>query len=353
MSAKQWIETELLPGERILWSRSSGQLVSRRACSQFFGVLIWSLSCVCVFVAFAGRVSDVLAPSVTPYVFCLLVLVLGWRSMRYVYRVVSDSLWSFDALTNYRMIRAERHEGEYCLWSLPLVAITPELEQGYAVLHLASPYTYMWKDKMVVASGKDATRFLALFQEARVASVELPKPEPLGQTHSLLPEGELLYGTGEQLSWPREELGWRRWLLFWAIWSGTVLFTAWQNPPTDCTWVPWCVCGLVFVLSLGLLMVIHHQYCQYKEEWLPIVVGAENVYGKEFSPLSLSQCYPLMKVLSPDGTASFFFTEPHDYRDSCDRLSWVRNHTDIGRLLYMLGLATASQQTLDTQPNEQ
>lgn len=348
MSAKKWIEHELLPGERILWSRSSARLLSHRACSQFFGDLIWSLFCVVVFAAFAGRVSDVLAPAVTPYVFCLLVLVLGWRAMRYVYRVVADSLWSFDVLTNYRMIRAERHAGEYCLWSLPLVAITPEQEQGIVVLHLAAPYTYMWKDKMVVASGKDATSFLAEFQQARVASVELPVPEPLAQAHSLLLQGEQLYGVGEQLSWPREEPGWRRWLLFWAIWCGTVLVTAWQNPPTDCTWVPWCVCGLVFVLALGLLVAVHRQYCQYKEEWLPIVVGSENVYSEAFAPHPLSQCYPLMKVLSPDGTASFYFTEPHDCRDLCGRLSWVRNHTAVGRLLYMLAL----KQTFDAKTNE-
>ncbi len=353
MSAKTWIEAELLPGEHILWSQDSNQLFSARAGKQFFGALCWGMFCYfCVFCAFAAMVSGVLAPGLTPYVFCMLVVVLFWRSIRFIYGVVADSLWQCDVLTNYRVIRAERNRGEYCLWSLPLSAVTAESVQGKAVLHLASPYTYMWKDKMVFATGEAATCFLDIFQAARADRPQLSVPEPLAQPHDLLPEGEKLYGAGEQLQLgDKDESGLRRWLLFWAIWSGSVLVVGWQNPPADCTWVPWCVCGLVFVLSLTLLVLGHYAIRQYREVWLPFVVGAENVYGKEFSPYSTTQCYPLEKVLHADGTASFFFTEPTDYRD-LGYLTCVRNHAEIGNLLYRLGLAAALKQAFDTQADK-
>ena len=352
MNAKKWIETELLPGESILWERSLAQLSFIRFCKHFFGALSWGMFCFCVFCAFGGQVSDVLAPSVTPYVFCLLVVVLLWRAIRYLYCEMTDSLWRFEVLTNYRIIRAERFRGEYLLWSLPLVAVTAEWEQGKAVLHMDSPYTYEGKDKMLVATGKAASSFLEAFRAVRAEMVSLPVPEPLAQSHDLLPDGESLYGVGERLEEPREDLGWWRWLLFWAIWSGAVLVTAWQNPPADGTWVQWGVCGLVLVLSLTLLVLVHRAQWQYKEVWLPFVVGAENVYGKELNPHAAAQYYPLEKILHSDGTASFFFTEPCDYRDLLG-LQRVRNHADVGRLLYMLGLTSVLKQTLDTQPHEQ
>lgn len=353
MSARKWIEQELLPGEQILWSHSSNQLFSARAGKQFFGALCWGMFCFfCVFCSFATMVSGVLAPGLTPYVFCMLVVVLLWRAIRYVYGMVADSLWQCDVLTNYRVIRAERDRGEQCLWSLPLGAVRAEAVQGKAVLHLASPYTYMWKDKMVIATGTAATHFQDLFQATRADSPQLTVPEQLAQPHDLLPEGEMLYGAGAQLPpGERKESGYRRWLLFWAIWSGSVLVAGWQNPPAECTWVPWCVCGVVFALSLTLLVLVHRAHCQYREVWLPFVIGAENVYGKEFSPLPIAQCYPLEKVLHTDGTASFFFAEPTDYRD-CGYLACVRNHTEIGHLLYRLGLAKALQQALDTQADK-
>lgn len=108
---------------------------------------------------------------------------------------------------------------------------------------------------------------------------------------------------------------------------------------------------MVFALSLTLLVLVHRAHCQYREVWLPFVIGAENVYGKEFSPHPIAQCYPLEKVQHTDGTASFFFTEPTDYRD-CGYLACVRNHTEIGHLLYRLGLAKALQQALDTQADK-
>ncbi len=346
MSARKWIEQELLPGEQILWSHSSNQLFSARAGKQFFGALCWGMFCFfCVFCSFATMVSGVLAPGLAPYVFCMLVVLLLWRSIRYIYGVVSDSLWQCDVLTNYRVIRAERNRGELCLWSLPLGAVTAESVQGKVVLHLTTPYTYMWKDAMVFASGEDATHFLDLFHATRADRPQLSVPEPLEQPHDLLPDGEKFYGAGEQLQpGEKDDPGLRRWLLFWAIWSGSVLVAGWLNPPADCTWVPWCVCGVVFVLSLTLLVLGHRAHSQYQEVWLPFVVGAENVYGKEFSPLPTPQCYPLEKVLHTDGTASFFFTEPTDYRD-CGYLACVRNHAEIGHLLYRVG-----QMLMDISP---
>lgn len=341
MTVKQFVQQELMPGERLLWQRRV-----RWSLYDWYGLLgeaTWPLFCFVAAVAFLMKISDVLAPLLTPFAFTILVCILIWKVLCSVCGCMR--CWRRDVLTNYRIIRVDWYKRQLYVQSIPLSVLLPEVEQGRLVFHLPSPYTWNRKNTVILGRRKDCEHLLGLIRQSTHA--EAPSlPEPITATHPWPDADEQLYCESVYLSHHRyEELAYV-WGLLWGVWSGGSLFIGLLSLPAEATWLTWCICCGVLALSGYVLVSEWRMRRAYREEWSRCAVGSQYLHREGAVALPIQQCYPHIKVQHADGTASFCFKEPDDYRDG-PTLSHVKHATRIQYLLHTLASAAYNSDEKD------
>lgn len=318
------LHNNLLPGEQILcqyeqprgwywWRRWFGDIFDR-ALPLFFLVTVPLLLC-CV----------PLAPELLGFWLLVAFGLMVGCVVRYVRHRMQE--YATLTLTSLRVIVRARESGMTMVWSYPL----PQL-QAWA----ESDVVYLRNDRTGAARKfrgvQDAEALLARIRRAQAEYTPVPRPEPLAETHPLLPPGALLYGAGDEYP-NRPSIG--EWVLVWSLmgFCVSVAADAWvfAHGGNVIGWIAW---ALLVLLVIYFVRALHQRKHARPGSY---IICSSGVYlpGDKWAPCSLANCYPEMKIENRDGSVTLLFALPVDKESILPGLN-VENARETEALLMAL-----------------
>ena len=344
MSARKWIEQELLPGERMLylhrqkwgkkwWWRWVTD-VFERAVPIFF-LLMLPLGWCCL----------PLAPDLLVFWFTVVLVVLVCRLLGYIGARMRE--WTYLAVTSQRVICMQRADGRISLTSYPLPMLTA-VSDGSEVKLKGCWFGADVRFRQV----ENAPKLVALIRQAQAGYFPFSQPVPQAGSHPLLPAGELLYGAGVEVA---EHPSRREWCILAVlfIFCSSVVVGALVEPQ-DGSYVGFG--WVVLVLMVGLVMLMLWAYVRrFRRTPDSFAIGDNGVYMEGWAPCPAADCYPFSKDILADGSLLLFFLPGKDITH-LPALHIRDEFRQVERLLMAIATplkeSVSSEQTLDTQADK-
>ncbi len=294
-------QNTLLPGEQALcqyvqprgwhwWCRWFGDIFVR-ALPLFFLITVPLLLC-CV----------PLAPELLEFWLLVALGLMVWCAVRYVRHRMHE--YTTLTLTSLRVIIRSREGGMTMAWNYPLPELQARAEAD--VVCLRNARTGAERHFRGVC---DAEALLARILRAQAEYTPVPRPEPLAESHPLLPPGALLYGAGEERP-NRPSRG--EWVFVWSLmgFCGSVAVDAWlcAHGGSVIGWIAW---GMLALLAGYFARALHRRK---HARPAPYIICSSGVYvpGERWAPCPLSRCYPEGRMEYRDGRVSLLFALPPD-----------------------------------------
>lgn len=309
----QLTESELLPGERILWLRET----TPSPWQQLRAILpeiaaetasVFSAVVVLLFIQLH------LAPVLTVGTVSVLVLLIGWWGIRKAHRLCRRRFRQWELITNRRLLFCSVEWMELTLRSAPIRAIrlVPENRQPNesADLRICGPRRLLSHlPSKVLASVPAAEDVTEAIRSDIPAPLALPPA--LEHRHPLLPEDEPLLA--EETVTVQDKPTIQFWcgmsaLLFCLV---AVAIVSLLYPPAETSVIAWIFWG-VLALPAAVISVIQlrAQFCNALPIQEHFLIGQHFLYADRHDPRPVSGCYPVCKTVYADGSGEMYFAHP-------------------------------------------
>lgn len=309
----QLTESELLPGERILWLRETTptpwqqlratlpEIAAETAC-------VFTAAVILLFIQLH------LAPVLTAGTVSVLALLIGLGCILKLRRLSRHRFRQWELITNRRLLFCSVERMVLTLRSAPIrsIRLIPENRQtdGSADLRISGPRKLLshlrTKVLIKVAAADEVTESLC----TDIAD-PLPLPPALGHGHPLLPEGEPLLA--EETVTVQEKPTIQFWYGLGAMlfYLGAVAIVSLLYPPAETSITAWlCWGGLALPCAVISIIQLRSQFSTkipIKEQF---VIGQHFLYADRHDPRPVSSCYPVYKTVYADGSGELFFAHP-------------------------------------------
>lgn len=345
-TSRQLTESELFPGERILWMRETPTAIRERISEMAteFWVVVIVISMLLVFVFILPLM---LAPMLHEAIPPLLLLLVIYRTVHFIWRCYRRRFRQWEVITNRRILFFKHEWQTLHITDAPLrgIRLIPENRgnDGSADLSICGPRS--------MRSHLPAKAFLrvenadALLTALRDAPPEsLPLPETQQRPHPLLPVGEGLLAEGMEEPKADSPLKFRILTGVITIYLLSVGVLGLLYPSDVVHPGMWAYWGILMLLTMTVAFFQwknRHEYTTGKR----FVLGSRFLYVEGRHPRPITGCYPVRKTIYPDGRVDLDFNYPGKAfrKYSPMGLDNLRNSLEIEQLLHTLCSPTAGK----------
>lgn len=343
---QQLTESELLPGERILWLRETPPAIRERIsemATEFWVVVIAiSMLLVCVVI-----LPMMLAPMLHEAIPPLLLVLVIYRTVHFICRCYRRRFRQWEVITNRRILFFKHEWQTLHITDAPLrgIRLIPEnrRKDGSADLSICGPRCMRSHlPEKALLRVENADDLLATLRADIPES--LPHPEAQHRPHPLLPTGEGLLAEGMEEAKADSPLKARILTGLIVLYLLTVGSIGLLYPSDDVQPEMWAYWGILMLLTLTVAFFLwknRHEYTTGKR----FVLGSRFLYVEGRNPRPISGCYPVRKRRYPDGRVDLDFNYPGKvYRENTpSRLDNLRSSREIEQLLHILCSPTAGK----------
>lgn len=343
---QQLTESELFPGERILWLRETPPAIRERIsemATEFWVVVIAiSMLLVCV-VLLPMMLAPMLHEAIPPL---LLVLVI-YRTVHFICRCYRRRFRQWEVITNRRLLFFTHEWQTLQMADAPLrgIRLIPEnrRKDGSADLSICGPRSMRSHLPVKTLLRVDNADDLLATLRADVPT-PLPIPETQRRMHPLLPEGEDLLAEGMEEPKAASPLKARILTGLIALYLLTVGVIGLLYPADEVQPEMWAYWGILMLLTLTVAFFQwknRHEYTTGNH----FALGSRFLYVEGRNPRPITGCYPVRKRRYPDGRVDLDFNYlcKADRENTPSGLDNLRSSREIEQLLHTLCSPTAGK----------
>ncbi len=309
----QLTESELLPGERILWLRETTPAPWQQLRTTL-PEMAAETACVFTAAVILFFIQLHLAPVLTVGTVSVLALLIGGWIIRKVHRLCRRRFRQWELITNRRLLFCSVEWMELTLRSASIrgIRLVPENRQqdGSADLRICGPRRLLSHlPGKILASVPAADEVTEAIRSDIPAPLSLPPS--LEYRHPLLPKGEPLLA--EETVTVQDKPTIQFWFGISALLFclGAVAIVSLLYPPAETSVIAWIFWG-VLALPAAVISVIQLR-AQFSNR-LPIkehfLIGQHFLYADRHTPRPVSGCYPICKTVYADGSGEIYFSRP-------------------------------------------